>query len=87
MLTSQIIGLCATEPDPDIWFPDRPNRRPTVAESRKTLKDIAYAVSICNKCPATVECLKEGMREDNINWGIWGGLLPEQRKLLSRRVK
>ena len=80
MLTSQIIGLCATENDPDAWFPDIPNRRPTGQESRRNHIRAAYAISICNKCPAIVECLKEGMRPSNINWGIWGGLTPEQRK-------
>lgn len=45
------------------------------------IKQIAIAKTICNGCPAKASCLKLGMNEEE---GIWGGTLPDERRLTRR---
>lgn len=73
-------GKCSTDTNPDAWFPDVDGRgRP----SRKKYLEIALetkrAVDICNTCPVKDDCLKLGMDDVNLPYGIWGGKLPHER--------
>lgn len=43
-------------------------------------KQFALARSICETCPVITECLALGLDEEE---GIWGGRLPEERRLLT----
>lgn len=56
--------------DPDLWWPERPTEGTARA-----------AVGICNTCQVRDDCLDTALagREDE---GIWGGLLPHQRRRL-----
>jgi WhiB family redox-sensing transcriptional regulator len=47
--------------------------------------DYEDAVEICSWCPVRIECLKTALT-DKIEFGIWGGLTPEQRKRLDKRL-
>jgi len=84
-----MIGLCTTHEDPDLWYPEgeqsvgRPNRYAHVRKVERALT----AIAICNSCPTRPACLTEGMKEENIEHGIWGGLLAGERILLSRGRK
>jgi hypothetical protein len=86
-------GLCRTHDNPDLWFEDSGDlferrvgsKNPTL-KFRERVDNIKEAVSICNKCPISSECLTEGMKEENLDFGIWGGTLPGERILLSNTV-
>ena len=77
-----IIGNCTNSVDPDIWFPEFAGG--TVARSRvdEVAYQVNYALSECATCPAKDRCLDDGMRPENISYGIWGGLLAGERLAL-----
>jgi hypothetical protein len=81
-----LIGLCSTHHDPDLWFPEEQisRGRPTRANHQRMVTRALTAISICQSCPARSECLTEGMREENIEHGIWGGMLAGERISLAR---
>jgi len=79
-----IVGLCSSkEFDPNLWWNDYPdtetNGRATKAEMNKSIKDSRLALRICDRCPSKSACLDEGMRPENLEWGIWGGLTSGER--------
>jgi WhiB family redox-sensing transcriptional regulator len=59
--------------DPEIFFP--PSDKMT-AEAR----------TICGSCPVRRQCLAYAVTADE-PFGIWGGLDPEERRSLRRRLK
>lgn len=83
---SEIVGSCSYSDDPDMWHPDIPRG----AMSRKTAQELRnrtlIALSICNSCPKRDECLQEGMQDENLPWGIWGGKLAGERVMASGKV-
>lgn len=64
------LARCATElgVDNDVFFSEE-------------LQDIATAKSICAECPAIAPCL-EGAIERREPWGVWGGQLFMNGKVL-----
>jgi hypothetical protein len=51
--------------------------------------NITVAKKICDMCPVKMECLKEGLQEENLKTHqgeglIWGGLLVSERALMLR---
>jgi len=50
---------------------------------RKVALSIAKAVDICKECSVSVECLRFAVDND-IKHGIWGGLMPKERKGLPK---
>jgi Transcription factor WhiB len=81
-----LIGLCSTNRDPDLWFPEEQvsQGRPSRANHERMVKRALTAISICQSCPTRPECLTEGMKEENIEHGIWGGMLAGDRITLAR---
>jgi hypothetical protein len=61
-------GLCTGDVNPDLWFSN-------------TVNNAVRALTICSYCPAVVECKAEGMKPDNIDYGVWGGSLAGERLL------
>lgn len=59
--------------DPDTWFSENVRSIP----ERNQLTE--QAVAICQVCPHMVECLQYAV-DNNINDGIFGGSLPDERK-------
>jgi hypothetical protein len=59
--------------DPDIWFPEPTNKRA-----------IAQAVELCAACPVRAACLEYAL-DNNIGFGVWGGLTANRRSKLPRR--
>ena len=47
-------------------------------------RHVAQAKAICASCPVRDACLAVGMAEEH---GIWGGLDPNERRLLRRRQR
>jgi len=50
-----------------------------VGHQRKLVDDAAQARDACFDCPAMIPCGELGMLEDNINYGIWGGMMAAER--------
>jgi WhiB family redox-sensing transcriptional regulator len=50
---------------------------------KKARLSIAEAVDTCMECPVSVECLRFAVDND-IKHGIWGGLMPKERKGLPK---
>lgn len=85
--TKAIIGNCTGDANPDAWFPEIPNGRPTQAKLKALVADIEYALDGCSSCLKKDECLAEGMQEENLPHGIWGGLLAGERIKLLGHVR
>jgi AraC-like DNA-binding protein len=56
------------EADPDVWFSE-------------TAENIAQAKEACGFCPVRAECAELGKNEE---FGIWGGMTPEDRRSAQR---
>ena len=78
-----MIGLCTGHPNPDLWFPEQPQGRPSNAKRKQLAEQVMLALAICHECPIRQQCLDEGMRPENIEHGIWGGLLAGERILIA----
>jgi hypothetical protein len=81
--TSEIVGLCATSDDPDMWFPDVPQGRAGQKKMMILGSSVARAINICNRCPKQEACLDEGMKDENLAFGIWGGMIAGDRVIAS----
>jgi len=44
------------------------------------------ALEICAACPIREQCLEVGMQDDDIRYGIWGGLLSGERLALRAKL-
>ena len=90
---NQIQGLCTGSSDPDLWFSDTPpqleGRRGYVPEpqKREMVARTIVALSICAICPSKQACLEEGMKPQNIDFGVWGGTLPGERLMNTNRSR
>lgn len=80
-------AVCASHIDPDLWFPEFGPGLITDAKAQAMAEQVLYATELCGTCPRVVECLAEGMEEENLSYGIWGGLLPAERLELLGRVR
>ena len=67
-------ALCLHE-NPELWY----QWEDYVWSTREALMSAVCAIKVCNQCPVKLLCLKEGLKDDNINYGIWGGLMPVER--------
>jgi WhiB family redox-sensing transcriptional regulator len=74
-------GRCTnSHVDPDQWFP--------VANNAEVAREeAADAINVCVSCPVRAECLEYSLR----HWsgfgvyGVWGGMVEGERRLLRRR--
>ena len=84
-MTNQLRGNCTTDENPDAWFPTIP---PTGGNIQTIMRNLApevrYAIGLCSTCPVSKTCLEEGMKPENLAYGIWGGLLPAQRIAIAK---
>lgn len=65
-------AACSGHPNPDQWFEDHdtPDRR--------------AAVDVCRGCRVRTECATHAM-DAGEEFGVWGGMTPQQRSLLRRQ--
>lgn len=80
---NNIVGSCSTSDDPDMWHPDIPRGNLGVKGRQELRSRTLAAIAICNSCPVQKECLAEGMLDENLPWGIWGGKLAGERIIMS----
>ncbi len=70
---------CADDAMPDYWFPELPKGNVGPARHRALALTIAYAIDKCNSCQMKQGCYEMGMQPNNIEHGIWGGVLAGER--------
>lgn len=90
---NQLQGLCTGSSDPELWFSDtadqingKGKRLEPEVKARMVARTLA-AMSICSICPIKEACLAEGMKPQNIDFGVWGGTLPGERLAMTTRSK
>ena len=84
-MISQLRGNCTDDDNPDAWFPTVPERGGQVQSIMRNLApDVRYAIGLCSTCPVREKCLEEGMKPENLAYGIWGGLLAGQRIAIAK---
>jgi len=86
MITIPIKGACTNDANPDFWFPEIPNGRPTIAKVQLLADQTSYAIDLCNGCTEQKTCLSEGMKDENLPFGIWGGLMAGERIKLTGKT-
>jgi hypothetical protein len=79
-------ALCGEGYDPDLWAYMSSIERD---KKRSMVYNIIAAKKICDMCPVKMECLKEGLQEENLKTHqgeglIWGGMLVSERALMLR---
>ena len=70
--------------DPEAWFPDPPERKTKqdMEEAKRQVYNAVEALEVCAACPIKQQCLDLGFSStDVINYGIYGGTLPYERRL------
>jgi len=65
-------ALCA-QVDPDLWFPKHEGDNGTAA------------IKICGSCPVLTLCLTYAV-ENNIEYGVWGGMSANQRVRMRKAI-
>jgi WhiB family redox-sensing transcriptional regulator len=55
-------------------------------ESHVMTRECKKAMAICNACPVRIECLTSAL-DNEVEFGIWGGLTPFDRKQLVKRLE
>ena len=74
-LIEDAVASCASDPDPDRWFPERTATQHLHLELKR----------ICDGCPLQLKCLDYALKNDVI--GFWGGTTMAQRADLRRRQR
>lgn len=83
-MISQLRGNCTNDENPDAWFPTVPNGGRPDTILRRMVPEIKYAINMCRSCPIQEKCLEEGMKPENLAYGIWGGILAGQRIAMAK---
>lgn len=78
-----IKGNCTGDENPDAWFPEPPQGRPSDADMIALASETRRAIAECYACPNQAECLDEGMLPKNLSYGIWGGRLAGERLIMA----
>ena len=73
--------LCA-EVSPEFFFTNDIEYR---TKSTMSVSDYRIGKSICSKCEHIIDCAEWGIH--NEDYGLWGGLTPEDRKNIRRKRK
>lgn len=84
--TEEQLGNCYGDDNPDAWFPDVPQGAFSVKKQALLGAEMRRAIALCNSCPKKKACLQEGMKDENLSYGIWGGMLAGERVILSGKT-
>lgn len=71
--------------DPDDWFvPPRTAAESTEGRKRRRAKQECWTGGPgYGQCPIRLACLGEGMKPENIRWGIFGGYTEQERRQIA----
>jgi WhiB family redox-sensing transcriptional regulator len=75
------LARCAgSRVDPDDWFP-------VTRDVAKARDQAAHAIAVCARCPVRPDCLELSLRHAfGVGaYGVWGGLVEEERRAVRRR--
>jgi len=72
-------GNCADDMYPDYWFPELRRGASSNAFYQRVANKIDYAMDKCYDCPIKQACYDMGMEQENLPYGIWGGVLAGER--------
>lgn len=79
--------LCYDSENPDMWHSEvaeaETRGHPTKKALQKAEELTWQALEICARCPARQQCFNEGMKNENLENGVWGGSMSGERLLLS----
>lgn len=50
-------------------------------------KALARAIAVCEGCPVRTECLAAGLKENDHDGGIWGGVSTQGRRKIRRELR
>lgn len=64
-------GAACVSADPELFFDSH-------------YKAIHEAKKICNTCPLIIKCAEYAIKNEQ-EWGVWGGLSADDRRLLTRK--
>ncbi|AGI12995.1 WhiB family transcription factor [Mycobacterium phage Butters] len=64
------LGAACTQTDPEVFFPEKG-------------EPVGPARNICRRCEVQAKCLEVALAREE-EFGIWGGLTPNQRRALKR---
>ena len=85
-MLSDIVGICSDHHDPDLWFSDtdddKGKGRPRKSELARRVSRTLEAIEICSNCPVKQACLELGMLPENIENGVWGGMMAGERMVI-----
>ncbi|MBH1937822.1 WhiB family transcriptional regulator [Streptomyces sp. AV19] len=63
--------------DPELFFP--------IGNAGPALLQIEEAKAVCRRCPVMEQCLQWAL-ESGQEYGVWGGLHEDERRLIQRRA-
>jgi WhiB family redox-sensing transcriptional regulator len=66
------------------WAPSAACRQSTPDELFVRGAEQNKAKQVCQGCPVRTECLAEAL-DNQIEWGVWGGMTERERRALLRR--
>lgn len=72
-------GNCTGHEDPDLWFIESGSGRVSERRRASIAARVQVAIDLCNTCPIKDKCFDNGMLEENLPYGIWGGKLAGER--------
>lgn len=78
-MTKVLIGSCTGHKNPDLWYLNLPRGKASDRQKKVFLERVERTRTICNGCPIKLTCQVEGMKPENLSFGMWGGLLAGER--------
>jgi len=85
-MISTLHGKCTGDANPDAWYPEVGPGQPTARRMIPLVKEVNRAIALCNSCYRQEECLDEGMKPNNLPFGIWGGMLAGERVMMTGKL-
>jgi hypothetical protein len=87
MMTEPLVGNCTGSKTPNDWYPETGSGQMSHRRLTELRSSVAYVIDLCNSCPVKDSCLEQGMRKENLPYGIWGGKLAGQRLAMAGYTK
>jgi hypothetical protein len=86
-MTEPLVGNCTGSKTPNDWYPETGSGQMSQKRLTEFKSKVAHVIDLCNSCPIKDTCLEQGMRKENLPFGIWGGKLAGQRLAMAGYTK